>query len=171
LILFSFIALTAARAQDTPFTYTEIVKVDSVNRETLYLRVKNWIDSTYTSAKSVLQTDNRDSGLVILKAAFIVHVTDGFDRDGGNVTYLLSIQCKDGRYKLSLSDFIHHHGTSDLGDGGDLNRPKANCSPLNLPKYYWHQIKDQAAERRNKLIASVKSMLGSTPQTVKPDNW
>ena len=160
-----------SRAQDNPFTFNEVVKVDSVERATLYNRAKRWIDSSYASAQSVIQTDDSINKIIVVKAAFIVHVSDGFVRDGGNVRYTLSIQCKDGRYKITLADFIHHHGSSDLGDGGDLNKTKPSCSPLDLPKYYWHQIKEQATEHRDHLISSIKSALGFNRMLIQNNDW
>ena len=170
IVLLMLVGVVAA-AQDTQFTYSEVVLVDSVSRQKLFERAQLWVDSTYSSPHSVIKINDKVNATLVLTAAFVVHVTDGFVRDGGHVKYTITLQCKDGRYKLIIADFKHYRGTSDLADGGDLNRSRPACSLLNIPRYYWHQIKDQAADHRNNLIASIKLVLGSTPLKKAGDDW
>ena len=56
--------LKFATAQDTPFTYNEVVKVDSVSKVKLYALAKKWIDSTYASPQKVIQLDDKENATV-----------------------------------------------------------------------------------------------------------
>lgn len=53
-------------------TYSEIIKVDSVKSQELYIRAKVWFVHSFVSAKNVIQLDDKESGKIIGKGLFDV---------------------------------------------------------------------------------------------------
>ena len=78
-------------------TYSEIIKVDSVNSQELYLRAKIWFVHSFVSAKNVIQLDEKELGRIIGKGLFDVTTSLLTKTDAGYVEFTVEIQVKDGR--------------------------------------------------------------------------
>lgn len=48
--------------------YTEVIPVDSVPKDNLYVNALEWINKTFKSGKYVIQTTDKGSGMIIGKA-------------------------------------------------------------------------------------------------------
>lgn len=83
--------------------YTEIVKVDSVNKNKLYSRANKWIISRYKSAKDVIQLADQDEGIIIGKGNFGIT----YYSRRPLIDNTLQIEVKDGRYKITISNLIY----------------------------------------------------------------
>lgn len=159
-------------AQDSTFTISKVVKVDSVLKEALYTRAKLWIATSYNSAQNVIQLDDKENNTIVVKALFSVTASAGLmsRQEEGLVKYTLTIQCKDGRYKYTLEDFIHEC-TVGYGSGGNLNNKKPDCGNFSLPKAGWEDIKSQAVSYANHLELSIEEGMNNSPKTSKSNDW
>ena len=83
--------------------YTEVVKVDSVNKKELYNRAKKWVVLKYKSANDVIQLDNKEDGIIIGKGNFGIRY---YSRKP-TIEHTLQIESRDGRYKFMISNFIY----------------------------------------------------------------
>ena len=83
--------------------YTEIVYVDSsMTSNILYLNAKRWIADAFKSTKSVLQTDDKEAKLIIIKS-FVSKGHNSYVIDPQN-WFTLMIEIKNGRYRYTLYD-------------------------------------------------------------------
>ena len=86
--------------------FSEVVRVDSVSKEELFLRSKQFFIDVFKSVADVpILTQDKEAGIVIAKAfitftMFDVVLSRGFDQ----LWYSIKIQCKEGRYKYEIYD-------------------------------------------------------------------
>jgi len=172
-ILFGIITIQL-RAQNWPIdpvtkriTFTAVVNVDSVSKDELYLRVKEWFAKTYNDSKEVIQMDDKESGKIIGKGSIEVFVHSLGLKPYGYVKYVITVNVKDSRFKYEISNFIHEWAATN-GGGGTLENEKPACGTLYLTKGYWATIKEQVYADTNTIIGSLKKgMLKASAQ----ENW
>jgi len=107
LILLSTISPALCACQN--LTYTEVVSADSSSKDLLYSNAKEWFVHAFNSANNVIQYDSKDEGKLIGKGNFTFHgkaFTSGTSSTGP-VTFTITIEVKDNKYKYTLTDFDH----------------------------------------------------------------
>ena len=62
MILFSFSPLFSQEK----LSFEKVIPVDSILKNQIYNGIKEWIGMNYVSAKSVIEVDDKDAGLIIL---------------------------------------------------------------------------------------------------------
>ncbi|MBA7550147.1 hypothetical protein ES705_42653 [subsurface metagenome] len=83
--------------------YSEVVTLDSsLTANNLYLNAKKWLVDAFKSSKAVIQADDKEAKLIIIKS----YVSKGHNQYISNPKnwFTLKIEMKDGRYKYSLYD-------------------------------------------------------------------
>lgn len=160
----------------TPF---EFVLIDSLpgTKNELYVKAHEWISKSFGSAKAVIDMQDKEAGKLIGKAQY-----DGVNMGAGlattllsqsKVTYIISIDVKDNRYRCIISDFYHtgasytgRYGVSHATSYGDLQRDKIEYkSPTTYKmvedkKYY--AVKNQAMIYSTNLLKSFKERMRKT---------
>jgi len=92
-----------------PITYEEVVKVDSVTKEELFIRARSWFNSAFKSSKDVLNINDKETGELTGKVLTEFY-SKNFAGSGGTkgvLRYSVTIQVKEGRYKYLITNFIH----------------------------------------------------------------
>ena len=104
---------TIIKMSDMPYdtitnliTYKEVVQQKSTSDE-LYTRAIEWIGATYKNAERVTSKRDRTNGVIEGIARFKINYTDkdGLKNDGGNISYTLLIECKEGRFRYTFNGF------------------------------------------------------------------
>ena len=85
--------------------YEEVVQVPGADKNELYARGKIWFASTFTSARSVIHTDNKEGGVLEGKGWQQVYVDVLSQRIPEKLWFTVTLSFKDGRYKQSVSEF------------------------------------------------------------------
>ncbi|MDF7813335.1 DUF4468 domain-containing protein [Hymenobacter sp. YC55] len=89
-------------------TYTGVVAVDGVSQNELYTRAKLWLFLTFDEAKDVVKVDEKDAGLLIIRAYTDLPVRSSqsdFEPTNREVGYTMMLNFKDGRYKYTLTNY------------------------------------------------------------------
>jgi hypothetical protein len=87
-------------------TYTDVVKIDSSKANELYSKAKMWIAEAFKSAKDVMQLDDKDNSTLIAKGLTIWNGKAlGSTSQIGYVHFTIKIECKEGRYKYTFTDY------------------------------------------------------------------
>lgn len=160
-LLCMYTGLLFAQAPDFPIdpqtkkiTYKGDVPVSSaVKMPALFNRAKAW----GTAKKYTITALKKDKGVFAGTGSFAVSypsATKG-KTDSGNVNFLLTITCKDGKYSYVITDFTHT-GLKGRGDGGVLEAKDAKCGIYTLPHGSWVKIKEQTVAEVEKIIADMK---------------
>lgn len=85
--------------------YQEVVEVTDINAAQLYSRAKATITDLYKSAKDVVQLDDKDAGRIVAKGTYEI-VGDALGTSIDYVHHSLTIEAKDGRYRVTVSDLV-----------------------------------------------------------------
>jgi hypothetical protein len=92
--------------KDGMIYYSDVVEVDTALTATdLYLNAKSWLVGAFKSSKSVIQVDDKDLNIVVVKS----YLSDGpQDYLGTHVDakkwFTLKIETKEHRYRYTLTD-------------------------------------------------------------------
>lgn len=102
--------------------YTEVISVDNISKNDLYISALEWMNKTYKSGKNVIQTTDKDGGMIIGKAVSqtLNYNNMGAKIDGGYFSYTFSIYSKDNKYKYTIDNIIFNKGEMMLTPGADL---------------------------------------------------
>lgn len=89
-------------------TYTGVVAVQGAKQSELYTRAKLWLAMTYDDPKDVVKVDEKDAGLLVLRAytdipiRFSPVATIPVQQE---MSYTLMLNFKDGRYKYTITNY------------------------------------------------------------------
>ena len=85
--------------------FSEVIKVDSADKNELYLRAKSFFANSFKSGKAALQMEDKEEGVLIGKS--MVNLCNGMEgewSDCYNMFFTIKISVKDGRYKYEIYD-------------------------------------------------------------------
>jgi len=152
--------------------YSEVVTTDSVTKDDLFVSALEWMNKTYNSGKSVIQTTDKEGGMIIGKA-----ITKGLtfknviNVEAGHFSYTIAIYCKDGRYKYVLDNITYVKGEMGVSSGGDLaeeyphNWSNPNNKQMNRE---WNKFQVQTNAEIRFLIDDLKKHMDAS---MKKDEW
>jgi hypothetical protein len=86
-------------------TITEVVELEGFSKDEIYTKTKLWIAQSYKSPQDVLQLDDKESGVIVIKGIFEI--------SPAYVHYTFTIKIKDGKMKL---DTNHIYSDSSVGN-------------------------------------------------------
>lgn len=138
-------------AETKKVTFSDVVDVTGATKDELYSRAKN-----LNMLRDNVKVDNKAEGTYSYKGQIGVNypAPQVGMKHNGVVKYVVTIFVKDGKYKYTISDFVH---SSDKGNGGNLEGKLPACNKYVLTTAGWATIKRQTQENIEKLIASIKS--------------
>ena len=91
--------------------YQGIVPVPGASKEALFVRAHEWVSATFRSAKDVVQLDDKQAGVLVVKGCYI---PTSIGSTGIYATYYwhtVKIEVKDGRFRYTITDFYKEGGT------------------------------------------------------------
>lgn len=150
---------------DGKYEFTEVVNVDSVSADKLYSNAKIFIVHAFKSGKDVTQLNDDNTKTVIGKANMhlIVSGLIGSAIDKW-VNYTVTIQCKDGRYKYSFSDFVLEMIGTQYRGSGSLDDEKIIKGML-TKKQYGQMITKVSITIKTLIIDLKTTMAGKSAAT------
>lgn len=104
-------------------TYAEVVQAPQLTQAELYTRGKVWFVNTFKSAKAVVQTEEKDAGLLIGTAWSPFTVKSMGIPITYKLWYTVRLAFKDGRYKYEINNFMTEAEPS-------TSNPSPNQSPI-----------------------------------------
>jgi len=103
-------------------TFSTVTPVEGVDKNELHLRAHDWIIKSFNSPKDVIQLSDKDAGKIVCKTYTTVSAGKGlFGKVTMDLFYLLTIETRDNRYKITASNFIHSHKHPGLNVEGENN--------------------------------------------------
>jgi len=154
--------------------FTEVINVDSVPAKKLYSNAKIFIAKAFVSGKHVTQLNDDESSTIVGHGKVELTANNGiFKQPGGWFDFTITIRCKDGRYKYSITDF-RHEGYPAVGykwtaaDQGPIENIKPQDKQF--PPKQWLDYKRQAYIAILPLIADLKKFMNATALDTK-DNF
>lgn len=130
---------------DSSFEF-KFIDSSTATKNELYTKAKIWITDAFKSAKDVIQMDDKDAGRIVARGVFQSPVkgmwgTPLYDY----INFKITIDVKDNKYRIALTDFVHEKGTyRDAVSGGDMSKEKPACGTLFMSKKKFATIKEEA---------------------------
>ena len=107
------------------FTFTEVLQAPGMDANKIYDELQMWFTSTFVDSKSVIQTSERERGLIIARG-FISGTgssVGAFTSVGISITPTIKVQIKDERIRVTYSVPFYievQAGSGIFGDFGDV---------------------------------------------------
>lgn len=159
LIALSIISFITTLSFGQNLTFTEVVEVDSLSQKQIFNLSKEWFAHSFNSAQHVIQYDNAEEGKVIGKGTFKYKgkpMVSGTAATGP-VTFTITIEAKDNKYKYTLTDFSHNMGIA----------PQA--VPKGLIKVGLKDLRKDCIKEAAIIIEMLKSYI--TKNKLSENNW
>lgn len=89
--------------------FSEVITTN-ISKDAMFANAQEWIAKTFGDYKSVIQFENKDEGKLIIKG--ISKVSYPQSNTIEKINYTITIECKDNRYKYTISDiqiFVHSY--------------------------------------------------------------
>lgn len=160
---------------DSLVVYSDVVNVDSAGKVELYERAKRFFVINYKSANDVIQLDDKENGEITGKGGFKVTYNQGIaGHQPTNVSHIISIAVKDGRYKYTIYNLRCNYyssgttiGTSYI-KGYDVNNPMElyAFSKIKMLRRYATDVNKEITE----FITGMKLFMAKKGDA-KKDDW
>lgn len=147
-------------------SFEKVFTVDSVSKNQIYSKIKEHFTVKLNKPR-FFKIDDRETG--ILKTISY----KSFDKKGfayqcycGSIEFEITIQVRDGRYKVTLSNFMHKpNGMCELGiiTSGTYKHGTINGKRFDLP--VWEELQLAVDDIQKRLFAEFESI------NFKSDNW
>jgi hypothetical protein len=142
---------------------TDVVNIESVNKADLFQRSDNFIADLSDPNFKILSVE-KDSANGKINAAYQIMIyaqTGVLKKVQGAVSYSLTLEVKDGKYRYTFTDFVYHYygqnrsyQTVDTGKKKKLEEMKATGW-----QKAWNDCKATTASKVQKQIVSIKTAM------------
>lgn len=108
LLLVLLLSLPVVLSAQERLSFDKVINTEGVDKQSLYVGVKEWFGMNFKSAKSVIEVDDKDAALIIGNS----NVEYGksnilYACYTGWLKFSIKIQCRDGRFRVELTNFVH----------------------------------------------------------------
>lgn len=169
-VLMTIIPMTI-NAQNLPIdpeskkiTFQETVESDTLKKDVLYERSKEWIKNYYKSDR--YDMNDVVKSRLMKESYFVIKLTYDYKyKSDNNVTYMITIESKEGKYRYTITDFRFYNVKSGPKTELALEAAYAKMNTQN---------KGEAVTQINKEVALIVEDLKkymSTGQIKNQDDW
>ncbi len=174
----SFVAQTAEpkpkEEEDAPkkkaeTKLSEVIETDSLPNGELLKRAVNWVkvESSYFVKQGGTSSGNKAE----FTASFKIkpkELNPEVDFTG-KVTMKVTIECKDAKYKYTISE-IKHTSKSGKASGGSIDNTVAECGSMIMKDLTWKKIKGEMLRDAGQVIIELKVGMAKDSVEVK-EEW
>jgi hypothetical protein len=183
-ILFAFlftIFYSTSNCQESPsvpidsstnlISYRKTLQLDQLSKDDIYSGLKVWIAKSFVSANSVIQNDDKEGGVIVLKSLFPVR-TKMFA--AGDIHFIMTFEFKNGKFRYEMTNF-HHTGAYVSGAGKQedigpcermINNQERTMGIKNAP--YYNKLLIQLEENCYIICSSLETSMNDL---IKRDDW
>jgi len=148
------------------FTYLEVIQVPGMTAKEMFARGLKWFNTYYKNPTDVIRETDSIRGTIKGKARFKIYNPadkDGLRVDAGNVEYTISLGCKDGKFRYTITE-INWKQISYYPAEKWMDTTAQNYAPVY--RYYLEETDSLILEIRKNLEAFMK-----TSPAEKKDDW
>jgi len=110
IIIFSVVFIKSNLVSQDNFKW-DVVDSVALNKEQLYTNTKVFIAKTWKSAKDVIQSDDREGGVIVVKGLISKDISAILFTYTYNYGYMITFRMKDKKFKVTIED-VHCESTS-----------------------------------------------------------
>lgn len=173
LILVMLLFSIGAMAQEKEIVCDSVVQAQGKTVNEIYPLIKMWVSENFKSAKSVIQMDDAENGILICKGNFEYKAPGGMTYRviDGRVDFTLKAQVRDGRYRVTVSGFTHQSDDvrwSDTWSFGlitDREKYKMNGMQDSRWKKTWPDLQTRCKVEGYSMIIMIQNALSKSIST------
>ena len=166
-----------AQETPTPLEYQKIVSVEGVGADDLYSRAREWFVESFADSESVLEIEDSDSHVLMGKGMFNYRscIFSGTVKGGyaGRIRFTIRVETKDGRARLTLSQFTHETPLSPLNGYGLVTTAPSpgecvpSCDWDKFRQTCWDELKAAIPPKAGEIMAA----FGARITQPESDDW
>jgi hypothetical protein len=99
--------------KDNDIFYQDVVNVDGATISDMFLKAKTWAAETFVDSKEVIQVEDKEAGLLVLKGVIKSSGHNAAVRDAKH-WFQLKIDFKDGKYRYTLNEIQYDFNVAVL---------------------------------------------------------
>ncbi|MEO6303152.1 MAG: hypothetical protein ABIP51_08255 [Bacteroidia bacterium] len=176
LVAFGFEASAQTKTEDdapkkkNETKISEVVPTDSLPASELLQRAVNWVkvENTNYGKTSGVTTGSKAECTATFpcKPKELNPETDYT----GKLSMHIAIECKDNRYKYTVSQ-IKHISTSGRTTAGSIDNKVPECGSMAMGDIIWKKLKGEAIKDANKVIEDLKEGMKKDSKDVEKEEW
>ena len=153
---------------DTTLTYTDIVQVEGINKQSLYERARSWANDVFKSSKDVIQINDKEIGEIAGKATFNASFSWnalGKRTATTDIDFKFEIIVKEGKYKYVFTDLTEDGYYGYLLTSAQECPYKTKGQSKSNSNMVWTSLKESSDNTMHELINSLKKAMQSKSDT------
>lgn len=170
MILAALAAMAVSVWAQKPLELSAVIKQDSLDAKALYEATRNWFVESFADSKAVIKDDNpgkqiTGKGTMPFTANMVFAAINGY------IEFLIDVQFRDGRLKLTMRNFDHkseHPAMFDNNMGILVDLLPKNLEDIGVKgsrkapyKYYYKNAKPECEETFGKIVKSLTEFLAN----------
>jgi hypothetical protein len=154
----------------TETKYTEIVSTDSLPSSELLKRAVNWIKVDGGNFKKA--GGNTTGNKAECSVAFPVKAKELNPQVdySGKITMKVVIECKDSKYRYTISD-IRHVSKSGNYDGGSVDNTYPDCGSQTMNEVIWKRLRAEALRNAVSVVTDLKGGMTKDSKEANKEDW
>jgi hypothetical protein len=168
--LLSSLIITAQEApSELDKQFQEIVPTDSVPASGLEKRAVNWVKAESPRFKKSMGVSTGTKAECLATFKIKAKELNPIPDFTGIITMHVTIECKDNKYRYSITK-MKHTSTNGKASGGDISNIIPECGSMTMPDIVWKKIKGEAFKSASMVISELKEGM-SKAATDSKDEW
>ena len=179
LVILAAMALVvlAAWAQK-PLEFSTVIKQDSLDANALYEATKSWFVESFKDSKAVIE-DDRSGKQITGKGVITFETNMMYASISGYIEFLIDVQFRDGRMKLTMRNFDHkadHRAAFDNDMGILVDSLPKNLGDIGVKgqrktcyKYYHKNAKPMCEDTFKEIVQSLTKYVAERKASEKED--
>jgi hypothetical protein len=149
---------------------TEVIPTDSVPASELLKRADHWAKQEAPTYKKTAAASSADKMECV--ASFPVkpkELNPQVDYTG-KVTMKVLIECKNSKYRYTISE-IKHVSKSGKSNGGLIDNRVPECGSMGMTDVVWKKLRGEALVGAAKVASDIKAAMSSAVPAAPVDEW
>jgi hypothetical protein len=156
--------------------FNEVITVENVKKDELYLRSKQFFVDVFKSANDVIQLDDKEAGVVVGKGFNDIYIKVMGISTPIQMWYTIKIQSKEGRYKYEIYDFFFKSYPGQYGTtttrAEEMFDKKTYFKKNGDPKDVQEKYKIQTTAKSSSLATAIRAAMNKAVSSgEKKDDW
>lgn len=149
---------------------TEVIPTDSAGPGELVKRAENWIKEDAQKYKKSGGTSTSSKAECIASFPTKPKELNPQIDYSGKITMKVTIECKDSKYRYTVSD-IRHVSKTGKASGGSIDNQVPECGSMEMTDITWKKLKGEALRNAALVVTDLKAAMGKASTDVPTDEW
>ncbi len=149
--------------------FSEVVTTDSVPGSNLTKRAVNWVKAESPRFKKSMGVATGSKAECLATFKIKAKELNPNPDYTGMITMHVTIECKDNKYRYSITK-MKHTASNGKASGGDITNIVPECGSMIMPDKTWKQIKGEAFKSASMVISELKDGMTKNATDSK-DEW